>query len=168
MASPGGVFQDMKVVSLLIFWFLPFTFTGGYGHSLSCGYSEPRHAMAHGTSAVIQNADDASFPDDSGGGSLGSSLWEEDDSLEDVFCNTALLLAGSFRSRGRGELSSLVRADHDLLRMPSVLILSAVESQSPSSRTCLVCSGARDRKSAVLRRPIRSGDRSRARDDLDA
>ena len=96
----------MKVVSLLIFWSVPFlfTFTGGYGHSLSGRWSEPPHAMAHGSSAVIQNADDASFPDDSGGGSLGSSLWEEDDSLEDVFVNTGHLLTGSLRIRGRGEL----------------------------------------------------------------
>ncbi len=110
----------MKVVPLLIFWSLPLLQAGGFDHSPACRFSDSSHAEAHVNSAVIQKTRDVFFPDDPGSGSLGSSFWDEDeeDSLEDIFVDNGLLLSGALQHPGPDDLSSLVRAHHDILRLP--------------------------------------------------
>jgi hypothetical protein len=120
MAYPGGVFQDMKIVPLLIFWSLPLLPAGGLDDSPACSCRDRLHAEHHDSSAVIQSTRDVSFPDDPGG-SLGSSLWDEDeeDSVEDMFFDTGTLLSGALRYPGQDDLCSLIRSRHDLFRIPS-------------------------------------------------
>jgi hypothetical protein len=115
--TKGGVFSNMKVVSLLIFWSLPLLQTGGHGQALSHG--DAPHAESHVTSAVIQQARDVFFPGDTSRGSFGASLCNEEDSLDDVFFDTGLLFSSLWRNFGRDDLSSLARSQHDLLRSPS-------------------------------------------------
>lgn len=121
MASRGGVFQDMKVVPLLIVWSVSLLHAGDDDLTLSLRRSDPPRVQSQATSVVIQRTRDASFPDDSGNGILGSSVWDEDeeDSVEDMFLDTGLLTSGSSPSTGHHDLSSLVRASHDLYRIPS-------------------------------------------------
>jgi hypothetical protein len=119
--SWGGVFQDMKIVPFLIFWSLPLLQTGGTDPSSATCRTGASYAEPHVNSAVIQKTRGPYLPDDPGGGSLGSSLWDEDeeDSVEDMFFDTGILLSGSLRNLGRDDLSSLIRAGHDLFRLPS-------------------------------------------------
>ncbi len=111
----------MKIVPLLIFWSLPLLQTGGVDRSPATCRRGASYAEIHVTSAVIQKTRDLDFPDDPAGGGLGSSLWDEDeeDSVEDMFFDTGILLSGSSRNLGRDDLSSLIRERHDLFRVPA-------------------------------------------------
>jgi hypothetical protein len=111
----------MKVVPLLIFWSLTFLQAGEHGQSLPSGCGDTRLAEAHVNSAAIQKTTDASSPSDPSSGSLGGSLWDEDeeDSLDDVFFDDGLLLSRWLLIRGRDALSSFAHGQHDFLGTPS-------------------------------------------------
>ena len=110
----------MKVASLLILWSLPLLQAGGHGQPLcpGCAAVAP-HVEAHVTPLVIQGTRDVALADDPSGGSLSSSLEDEEDSLEDGAFANGVLLPRSLRNLGQGEFSSLAHGQHDLLRIPS-------------------------------------------------
>jgi hypothetical protein len=119
MVREDGVFQNMKVVSLLILWSLPLLPTGDHAPSLPWGRGDARHAADHVNSPFIQHARDNSCPGDPFGGSLSGSLEEEEDSLEDVFLDSELLLSRMSPNRGPDALSSFAYEHQDLRRTPS-------------------------------------------------
>jgi hypothetical protein len=119
MVRYGGNFSDMKVVSLLIFWSLSFLQAGEHGRLLSAGCVDRQLTKAEFESAVIQKTRDASSPANPSSNSLGGSLWDDEDSLEDVFFDTGFSLAGSLLIRVRDSLSALARGQHDFFRTPS-------------------------------------------------
>jgi len=110
----------MKVASLLILWSLPLLQAGGHDQPLcpGCAAGAP-HAEAHVTPLAIQGTRDVALADDPSGGSLSSSLEDEEDSLEDGAFANGVLLPRSLWNLGRGDLSSLAHWRHDLLRIPS-------------------------------------------------
>ena len=118
MASIGWVFQDMKIVPLLVFCSLSLVHSDGLVRSTGPFGRDISHAAPHVTSVVIQRARDVFFPDDLG---VGSSLWDEneEDSVEDMFLDSGPCLFRSSRNPGLVGLSSLIRAHRDLFRKPS-------------------------------------------------
>jgi hypothetical protein len=109
----------MKVVPLLIFWSLPCLASGEHGQSPASGFVDGQLAKAHVQPAVILNTRDASSPADPSSSSLVGSLWDEEDSLEDVFFDTGFSLSGSLLVRVRDSLAALVDGQLDVFRTPS-------------------------------------------------
>jgi len=109
----------MKVVPLLIFWSLPFLASGEHVQSPANGFVDGQLAKAHVQAAVILKTRDASSPADPSSRSLGGSLWDEEDSLEDVFLGTGFSLSGSLLVRVHDSLSALADGQRDVFRTPS-------------------------------------------------
>jgi hypothetical protein len=109
----------MKVVPFLIFWALPFLTTEGHDRSLSPRYTVAAHAEADVTSIAIQDVRDVYFPGDPSGGSLGSSLWDEEDSLEDDVLHGLLSLSWSSPNSGSNDLGPCDRCRRELPPNPS-------------------------------------------------
>lgn len=109
----------MKVVPLLIFWWLPLLAGGEHGQSPAGGSVDGQLAKAPVEPAVILKTRDASSPADPSSRSLGGSLWDEEDSLEDVVCDTGPSLSGSLFDRVCDSLAALADGQRDLFRTPS-------------------------------------------------
>jgi hypothetical protein len=109
----------MNVVSLLIYCSLSLFPSHGHGHSSYRDRGDVPHVATDASSVVIQSSRDFFFPDDQGAGTLGASLWEEDDSLEDGIVGAGILPSGSLRDLGWDDVTSLADWQHDPLRTPS-------------------------------------------------
>jgi hypothetical protein len=107
----------MKVIPLLIFWSLPFFQAGEHGQSFDCG--DARLAEIPSISAVIQQAGPESSPCDSGSKGLGGSLWDEEDSLDDVLVDAGHILSRSLLIRVPDNSCAFSLGQHDFLRTPS-------------------------------------------------
>jgi len=107
------VFENMKLVTLLIFWSLPL---------LSTGRSDqlaPSHDRSHLNPAVIQYGSDQSSPGVPRFPSSGASLFDEEDTLDDVLFDTGLLLASSWRILLSDPFASMARSQRIIPRDPS-------------------------------------------------
>jgi hypothetical protein len=113
------VLPKMKLVPILILWLVSLYQTVGPGQTHSGVFGGGPVADAVSTSLVIQRGPTNSIPGDPGSGSLGASLEDEEDSLEDgLFCTS---LAAFWRSPTAGTDNLSCRADSQLglLRIPS-------------------------------------------------
>ena len=83
IGAGGGDTPDMKVVSLLICWSLPLLAIGGSGQAPPLSAGATADADMQLTPAMIQRPIETDFPGDLGKVTLGSSCWDEEDSLDD-------------------------------------------------------------------------------------
>ena len=117
----------MRLVPLLIFWTVSVLQPGGHDQSRFCdGGESPRGDLGHSV-IVVHGGTGDSIPGDPGAGSLGSSFEDEEDTLEDGFLGGCVSVGWRWPDTGPGNLSCALHMRHNLLRIPSPLILCAVE-----------------------------------------
>jgi hypothetical protein len=110
----------MKIVSFFILCSATFLLAGGADRPLSSGQEHRNGRDA--ASSVIQQAASSSALDDLGGLGSGSSLWDEEDTLDDDLSDTALQLPSLFDLHGRAGLASWAGTQDRVLRSPDLLI----------------------------------------------
>ena len=118
MATYRGLVPNMRIVSLLFFWSLPFLSAGG--QEQSSGSQFPNAAQVVGrTYASVQHAPDESFPGNPRSVNWAQSLAEDDDSLEDGSLDIGPAAGWQSPALKLGNLSTLAPLQHVLLRTPS-------------------------------------------------
>ncbi len=108
----------MKVVSLLIVWWIPLLHTAGTAQSLSRDSIESK-AETGVKSVVMPQAWDVVFPGHASEENLGASLEDEDDSLEDDLFDAGLSLRSSWQNLDCCDISSVARPQRNLPSNPS-------------------------------------------------
>jgi hypothetical protein len=107
----------MKVIPLLIFWALSFLPSGERGQSLAgC---DARTAEIQGIFAVIEQARGESSSGDPASKGLSGSLWDDEDTLDDVAVDPGHDLSRSSSIRGQDKLTAVSLGQHDFLRTPA-------------------------------------------------
>jgi hypothetical protein len=110
---------DMRVVALLICWSLPLLAIGGSGQAPPLFAGATADADMQLAPAMIQRPIETEFPGDLGKVTLGSSCWDEEDSLDDHLMDgglwSGLLRWASVRDHG----SWFAHPQCDLVRSPS-------------------------------------------------
>jgi hypothetical protein len=113
------VFPKMKLVPILILWLVSHFQTVGPGQTHSGVSGGGAVANVVSTSLAIERGPTHSIPGDPSSGSLGASLEDEEDSLEDGHFCTSLAAFWRLPTAGTDSLSCLADSQLGLLRIPS-------------------------------------------------